>query len=445
MKVRSWLATCSTSSSATSAHNSTIPFPKNASLLPENLVSDDSSSDNRGSATSSSASSSDTSYSSLHSNLSLQTLPSVPSLQKIFPETLTFSVSNITVTSIKPRPKHPITCLAVQGNFLYAASVNEINVYDRETSTLLDVYNGQDSSSGSVKSISFCNGKVFSAHQDCKIRVWQMTMTKKHKFLTSLPTVNDRLRRFILPKNYVNVRRHVKRLWIEHADAVTGLAVNNGLIYSVSWDKSLKIWRASDVRCLQSIKAHDDAINAVTVSADGIVYTGSADKRIRVWAKPSGEKRYELVATLEKHKSAVNALALNDDGSVLFSGACDRSILVWEREDSADYMAVTGALRGHGKAILCLINVSGLLMSGSADRTVRIWQRGVEGKFCCLAVLEGHEKPVKSLTAVKEDEQNGVVSVISGSLDGEIRTWKVSVSRPSSPASTTSDFLKWNL
>ncbi|XVE85194.1 hypothetical protein DITRI_Ditri17bG0072500 [Diplodiscus trichospermus] len=444
MKVRSWLATCSSSNGgATSALDSTILFNKNPSHSSEYLVCD-STSDNRGSATSSAASSTDTSCSSLHSNLSLQTLPSVPSLQKLFPETLRFSISHISVTSIKPQSKLPITCVAVQGNFLYAASVNEINVYDRETSTLLDVYNSQDSSSGSVKSVEFCNGKIFTAHQDCKIRVWQMTTTKKHKFLTALPTVSDRLRRFILPKNYVNVRRHVKRLWIKHADAVTGLAVSKGLIYSVSWDKTLKIWRASDVRCYQSIKAHDDAINAVTASVEGTVYTGSADRRIRVWAKPSGEKRYALVATLEKHKSAVNALALNDDGSVLFSGACDRSILVWEREDSANYMAVTGALRGHGKAILCLINVSNLLTSGSADRTVRIWQRGVEGKYCCLAVLEGHQKPVKSLTAVKEDEQSEVFSIISGSLDGEIRTWKVSVSRPSSPPSTT-DFVTWNL
>ncbi|KAK8627461.1 hypothetical protein V6N13_135072 [Hibiscus sabdariffa] len=441
MKVRSWLATCSTRTCATLTHNSIIPFSSNSS---EHLVSD-SSSDNPGSATSScSASSSDTSYSSLHSNFSLQTLPSVPSLQKLFPEASVFSVSDISVSSIKLRPKHPITCVAVQGNFLYVASVNEISVYDRETSTLLDVYNGQDSSSGSVKSVTFCNGKIFTAHQDCKIRVWQMTMNKKHKFLTVLPTVNDRLRRFVLPKNYVSVRRHVKRLWIEHADAVTGLAANKGLIYSVSWDKTLKIWRASDARCLQSIKAHDDAINAVTASVDGTVYTGSADKRIRVWAKPSGEKRYALVATLEKHKSAVNALALDDERSVLFSGAFDRSILVWEREDSANYMVVTGALRGHGKAILCLINVGDLLMSGSADRTVRIWQRGLEGKYCCLAVLDGHQKPVKSLTVAKDDEQGDVVSVISGSLDGEIRTWKVSLSKSSSSLPAT-DIQKWNL
>ncbi|KAE8710230.1 hypothetical protein F3Y22_tig00110325pilonHSYRG00047 [Hibiscus syriacus] len=404
----------------------------------------DSSPEDSGGATSSSGSSSDSiCCSGLHSNPSLQTLPSVPSLENIFPETLGLSASNIGVTSIKPRSEHPITCIAVHGNFLYAASNDEINVYDRETYTPRDVYKTQGSSSGSVKCVVFCDGKIFTAHQDSKIRVWQMTMAKKHKFITTLPTVNDRLRRFILPKNYVNVRRHVKRLWIEHGDAVTELAVNKGLIYSVSWDKTLKIWRASDLRCLQSIKAHDDAINAVTVTVDGTVYTGSADRRIRVWSKPTGENRYSLVATLEKHKSAVNALALNADGSVLFSGACDRSILVWEREDSANYMAVTGALRGHGKAILCLVNVSDLLMSGSADQTVRIWQRGGEGKYCCLAVLEGHLKPVKSLTAVKDDERSDVASIISGSLDGEIRTWKVSLSKPSSPSSTT-DILKWN-
>lgn len=261
-----------------------------------------------------------------------------------------------------------------------------------------------------------------------------MTSAKRHKLLTTLPTVNDRLRRFTLPKNYVTVRRHKKRLWIEHVDAVTGLAVNNGLIYSVSWDKSLKIWRASDLRCLESVKAHEDAINAVVVSGDGTVYTGSADKRIRVWAKPAGGKRHALVATLEKHKSAVNALAINDDGSVLFSGSCDRSILVWEREESANHMAVTGALRGHRKAVLSLFNVCDLLFSGSADRTVRIWRRVQEGKYCCLAVLEGHAKPVKSLVAVTDgaDSSNGVVTVFSGGLDGEAKVWQVSVSRPNS-------------
>lgn len=141
-----------------------------------------------------------------------------------------------------------------------------------------------------------------------------------------------------------------------------------------------------------------------------------------MWKKKEDNK-YGLLATLEKHKSAVNALALNQNGSVLFSGSCDRSILVWETEDSANHMAVAGALRAHAKAILSLINVHDLLFSGSADRTVRIWQRAFDGSYCCLTVLDGHRTPVRSLAVAVAD--GGGVKVFTGSFDGEIRVWQV--------------------
>ncbi|XP_061365789.1 protein JINGUBANG [Gastrolobium bilobum] len=443
MRIHLCLDTCSSANCANATHQSTVSLPK---LRPHKQQQQQHASDSSSSSTGSDALTSTTSQDStasttttLYSDLSIQTLPSLPSLQKLSPQTLSFSVSHHCLISLTPHPSLPVTSLAVQDNLLYAATGHEINVYDRHTCTNLYSFNAQGTSSGSIKDITFCKGMIFTTHQDCKIRVWQRHSQhnhnhKNHRMLTTLPTVNDRLRRFLLPKNYVTVRRHEKRLWIEHADAVTGLAVTNGVIYSVSWDKTLKIWRVSDLRCVESVKAHEDAVNAVAVSNDGTVYTGSADRRILVWAKPVGEKRHVLVATLEKHKSAVNALALNDDGSVLFSGACDRSILVWEREDSANHMVVTGALRGHQNAILCLINVSDLLLSGSADRTVRIWKRGYDGMFCCLAVLAGHRKPVKSLAAIPESDQtssNGAVSIFSGSLDGEIKVWQVSITSQS--------------
>ncbi|CAK9176015.1 unnamed protein product [Ilex paraguariensis] len=445
MRLRSWLLTCSSAVCFSTSDDTTTPPPETPTISPKFLLSDTSSSSD--SPGSSSSTSQDTNYSSLQSNLSLQTLPSVPSLQKLSPETINLSVTTFSLTSLKPCSAH-VHFLAVHGNLLYAAFGNEIKVFDVTDYTHLDTFNSKDSSSGSVKSVNFCKGKVFTAHQDCKIRVWQLKPNKQHKLVAVLPTVKDRLRRSILPKNYVKVRRHKKRLWIEHNDAVSGLAVNKGLMCSVSWDKYLKVWRTSDYRCIESIKAHDDAISAVVVSVDGTIYTGSADRRIKVWTRPEGEGRYALIATLEKHKSAVNALALNSDGSVLFSGACDRSILVWEREDSANHMVVTGALRGHSKAILCLINFSDLLFSGSADRTVRVWQRGHDGRYCCLTVLDGHLKPVKSLVAVAVADGGvsggggGAIKVFSGSFDGEIKVRQVVISSLNSPE--TVDLLKWN-
>lgn len=203
----------------------------------------------------------------------------------------------------------------------------------------------------------------------------------------------------------------------------------------MSWDKTLKIWRSSNLRCVQSIKAHDDAINALAIAPDGTVYTGSADTKIRAWARAPGEKRHALVATFERHRSAVNALALSSDGSVLYSGANDRSIVVWEREESANHLVVVGALRGHAKAILCLSCVGDMVFSGSSDQTVRVWRRGREGRdYNCLAVMVGHVSVVRSIVAVQmPQEKSGNAKgeeyrVCSGSFDGEVRVWQVRVS-----------------
>ncbi|KAI3501825.1 hypothetical protein L1887_29851 [Cichorium endivia] len=348
---------------------------------------------------------------SLHNNLS--------------PGTLALSVSHLRLTSLKPPQASHVNFLAVHNHQLYAATGNLIHVIDTTSLALLDTFSVAGSSSGSVKSVTFISGSIFTAHQDNKIRLWKLTENKRHKHIATLPTFEDRLFRSVLPKNYVNVRRHRKKLWIQHHDAVSGLAlISDQLLCSVSWDKYLKIWRISDLRCMESIKAHDDAINAVVVAADGTIFTGSADRRIKIWGKAF--RKYGLIVTLEKHKSAVNALALNDDASVLFSGASDRLILVWDKEQGSNRMVLTTALRGHSNAILCLINVSDLLFSGSADRTVRIWQRGYDGKFCCLKVLDGYEKPVRSLVADPgktpfETKPGSNVRVFSESFDGIMR------------------------
>ncbi|KAL8465664.1 hypothetical protein ACS0TY_034948 [Phlomoides rotata] len=342
------------------------------------------------------------------------------------------SVSHFCIASINTTKAAQITCLAVHNSNLYAATLKEINVFDLTTLSLLHTFG---SGSGWVKSIAFGDdGRIFTAHQDCKIRVWNIATSsgkQKHQLISTLPTLKDRFFKCMLAKNYIQVRRHKRSLWIEHADAVSGLATNNGLLYSVSWDKSFKAWKTtSDMRCLGSVTAHSDAVNAVVANPlDGTVITGSADGLIKIWTVSGDGKVYRLLTTLSKHESSVNALALGRVGSVLFSGGGDHLINVWDNGDGENEnekcFVFSCCLKGHGGAILSLVHLKGVLISGSSDTSVRMWKygNGYSG-CCCLAIMEGHSKPVKSVVGIPGDLDH-VFTVYSGSLDGEIRAWKV--------------------
>lgn len=400
---------------------------------------------------------SDQSHSNYHfdhsdtpSNSSLYSQPSLPCVPSLTtPSPQPSDAYHHLLATLKGHSSY-VFSLSLAGKHLYSGSSDgEIRVWSRdipsspEDYTSKINYNSVAKSNSAIKSIAILAEKLFTAHHDHKIRVWKIdnndhTPHRGYKLIATLPTFNDRCARIFSAKNYVQVRRHKKSTWVHHIDAVSALALskNGSLLYSVSWDRTLKIWRTSDFKCLESIwNAHDDAINAIVLSNDGFIYTGSADKKIKVWRKYEGDKKHSLVATLEKHRSAVNALALSTDGSGLYSGACDRSIVVWEKDGCNGNMMVLGALRGHTKAILCLAVVEDLVCSGSADKTVRIWRRGLGKSYSCLAVFEGHRGPVKCLTATVEKNNHGRDNnsssldgnsyvVYSGSLDCDIKVWK---------------------
>ncbi|MQM13879.1 hypothetical protein Taro_046809 [Colocasia esculenta] len=234
-------------------------------------------------------------------------------------------------------------------------------------------------------------GRLFGAYQVRRIHVWQISHQREtshagYRLAATLSTGGDRLLSLLSLESYVEVRRHKKCTWVHHVDVISTLALSHdgALLFSASWDRTFKVWRTSN-KCLQSVAdAHHDVVNAIVVSRDGTTYTGSADTTVMVWRRLPGETKHSLPGTLERHRSAVNALALSSDGLVLYSGACDRSFVVWEGGgggssgdgSSSTPMVVAGVLRGHTKAVLYLETVGKLVCSGSTDRSARVWRRG---------------------------------------------------------------------
>ncbi|KAK8486668.1 hypothetical protein V6N13_080705 [Hibiscus sabdariffa] len=328
-----------------------------------------------------------------------------------------------------------IYSLAAAGDMLYTGTDSKnIRVWKN-----LKEFSGFKAKSGLVKAIIVLGDRIFTGHQDGKIRCWKVSSSnpsviKKHG---SFPAFTDFMKSSVKPKNYVDVRKKRSVLRIKHFDAVSCLSLNeeNGLLYSGSWDKTMKVWRISNHKCLESVDdAHDDAINSVVDGFDDFVFTGSADGTVKAWKREFLEKgtKHTMVQMLLKQENAVTALAVSQESATLYCGSSDGLVNFWEYGNQN--LTHGGILRGHKMAVLCMATAGNLVFSGSADKSICVWRREEGGIHMCLSVLTGHSGPVKCL-AVEEDRGTSSNAerkwiVYSGSLDKSIKVWRVSEHAP---------------
>ncbi|XP_042497693.1 protein JINGUBANG-like [Macadamia integrifolia] len=277
--------------------------------------------------------------------------------------------------------------------------------------------------SGEVRALLAYGNMLFTTHRDCKVRVWRVSVSEnfRYKKITSLPRRSS----FSL---FSRTSSH------QHKDSISCLAYyhSEGLLYTSSWDKTVKAWRVSDKRCVDSFVAHEDNVNAIVVNQeDGCVFTCSSDGTVKIWRRVYGESSHTLTMTLKFQPSPVNALALSwsPTSCFLYSGSSDGFINFWEKEKVSGRFNHGGFLQGHRFGVLCLVAVERLVFSGSEDTTIRVWRREKGSCFhACLAVLDGHTGPVRCLAACLEMEK--VVMgflVYSASLDRTFRVWRVKV------------------
>ncbi|VAI13460.1 unnamed protein product [Triticum turgidum subsp. durum] len=328
--------------------------------------------------------------------------------------------------------------LAAAGDLLYTGTDSKnVRVWrDRRE------FAGFQCGSGLVKAIVVAgDGRIYTGHQDGKIRVWRASADDPavHKRVGSLPKLGDFLRSSVRPSHYIETRRRHSSVWLRHFDAVSCLSLDAdaGLLYSGSWDRTFKVWRVSDSRCLESVRAHDDAVNTVAAAGfDALAFTGSADGTVKVWRREDGKggaTRHVMERVLRKGESAVTAIAVAAEARVVYVASSDGAVTHWQWRRGADRESAPrngGALRGHKMAVLSLAVAGRVVVSGSADRTISVWRRDEGADHSRLAVLSGHTGPVK---CVAMDEEESVDAdghrrwvVYSGSLDGSVKVWRVS-------------------
>ncbi|PRQ51001.1 putative [Myosin heavy-chain] kinase transcription factor WD40-like family [Rosa chinensis] len=363
---------------------------------------------------------------------------SEPSIDAIPPRPMSPSTP-WTLSPVRTSPSQPLLyhCIASlhrhEGN-IFSITLSKDFIFTGSESSRIHAWKQPDcteigyikATSGQVRAILAYGKMLFTTHGDCKIRVWDASSTEnfRPKKITSLPQRN----------RFSNL--FSKKSSQQHNDHISCLAYNkeDKLLYTGSWDKSVKAWKINEKRCVDSFIAHEGHVNGIVINQeDGCVFTCSSDGSVKIWRRVFGESSHILTMTLKFQLSPVNALALSLSNSttLLYSGSSDGLINFWEKEKMSGRYNHGGFLQGHHFAVLCLVALGELIFSGSEDATIRVWRREEGNCFhSCLSVIEGHHGPVRCL-AVSLETENVVrvkgLLVYSASLDQTFKVWRVKV------------------
>ncbi|KAG2790638.1 Notchless 1 [Phytophthora cactorum] len=176
---------------------------------------------------------------------------------------------------------------------------------------------------------------------------------------------------------------------------------------SSSKDGSIKVWNARTGRSIASLSGHTDSVECIKWGGEGLMYSASRDRTIKVWAM-EGEHVGKLVRTLIGHGHRINTLALNVD-YVCRSGPFGHKTKSFASREEMQYAALKRyqeVRKGQPER----------LVSGSDDFTLFFWEPSESKKP--LARLTGHQQPVNHLSFSPDGRY-----FASASFDKKVKIW----------------------
>ncbi|KAK4293578.1 hypothetical protein Pmani_033733 [Petrolisthes manimaculis] len=200
-----------------------------------------------------------------------------------------------------------------------------------------------------------------------------------------------------------------------HVQGITALKWGGeGLIYSASQDRTIKMWRASDGVMCRTFQGHGHWVNTLALNTDYALRIGAYEPEAMMQDRPhitESEKRKSYA-----EKQYKKALAAGGGVERLASGSDDFTLFLWEPSKSRKPIE---RMTGHQQLVndVKFSPDTRLIASASFDKSIRLWS-GVNGRF--LAVLRGHVNGVYQIAWSADSRL-----LVSGSKDSTLKVWNI--------------------
>ena len=185
-----------------------------------------------------------------------------------------------------------------------------------------------------------------------------------------------------------------------HTDFVKCVMVYDGLIFSGSSDRTVRVWKS--MQCIQTIAAHPRGIESIAAQ-DGTKKTARAEKSLRILTvdiKPIGDPIWPCETSIYQ--------VLVDDEIFIASADTTARQLSLEMKEEKRF--------SHTDYVRCMIVWNDYLITGCRDENIRFWNLSTSK---CDYELVGHFGEVTGFAIVKS-------TLFSVSLDATMRQWDLS-------------------
>jgi len=193
-----------------------------------------------------------------------------------------------------------------------------------------------------------------------------------------------------------------------------------GKLLVIGLQRTIEIMDAFTGRTVARLEGHEDRINSVCFSPDGMLLaSASNDRTIKIWEVPSGKG----ISTLIGHEDKVLCVSFSPDGKYLVSGSMDKSVKIW---DACDFNEISSLIESK-EEVGSLIGVDSVSFSpdgkniySESSSNLNIWELLSRE----VTTLKGHEDWVLAIRFSSDGNQ-----LASASRDVTAKIWEVSSGR----------------